>query len=86
MPFFEHQISTLANAIKSSCFFYRGYGESDHPKGRDQYKLSYLVNDVKEMVRWNLYSKCNDLTVAVLMTHYEMQTIDIGVTSKVLII
>ena len=34
--------------------FYRGYGESDHPKGRDQYKISYLVNDVKEMVCCNV--------------------------------
>ena len=33
---------------------FRGYGESDHPIGKDQYKGSYLVNDVKEVVCWNL--------------------------------
>jgi len=30
--------------------YLRGYGESDHPTGRDQYRLSYLVNDIKEIV------------------------------------
>ena len=30
--------------------YFRGYGESDHPAGRSQYKLSLLVNDVKEIV------------------------------------
>lgn len=28
----------------------RGYGESDHPSGRSQYKLSLLVKDIKEIV------------------------------------
>ena len=52
--------------MQFSCFFYRGYGESDHPEGRDQYKMSYLVNDIKEMVCWNLYSNCMDSNTTVL--------------------
>ena len=35
---------------KEILLHFRGYGESDHPMGREQYKLSYLVNDVKEIV------------------------------------
>ena len=66
--------------------FYRGYGESDHPKGREQYKLSYLVNDIKEMVCWNLYSKCKDWNTTALMTYYEMQTDEKGIGNPTMII
>ena len=31
-------------------FCFRGYGESDSPKGREHYKTSLLVNDIKEIV------------------------------------
>ena len=34
----------------SSILYLRGYGESDSPKGREHYKTSLLVNDIKEIV------------------------------------
>ena len=72
--------------MQFSWFCYRGYGESDHPKGRDQYKMSYLVNDIKEMVCWNLYSKCEDSIATVLLTYYDMKTGDKGMGNPALII
>ena len=48
------------------CFFsFRGYGLSDHPVGKDKYKGSYLVNDVKEVVSWNF-----KLMVVILYNNY----------------
>ena len=37
---------------KSYCsiLYLRGYGESDSPKGREHYKTSLLINDIKEIV------------------------------------
>ncbi|CAH3019898.1 unnamed protein product [Porites evermanni] len=40
----------------------RGYGERDSPKGREHYKTSLLVNDIKEIIEaldyksWTLLS------------------------------
>ena len=50
----------LAPFTTYCCYMYfRGYGESDHPEGRGQYKLSHLVNDIKEIV--SLIIWVNDL-------------------------
>ena len=29
---------------------FKGYAESDSPKGQEHYKMSLLVNDIKEIV------------------------------------
>lgn len=48
--------------------------------------MLYLVNDIKEMVCWNLYFKCEDLIVIVLLIYYDMKIGDKGMGNLVLII
>ncbi|KAJ7372945.1 Epoxide hydrolase 4 [Desmophyllum pertusum] len=54
----RYQLKAFSDDYRVVAMDMRGYAESDHPTGRDQYKLSYLVNDVKEMVTALGYSSC----------------------------
>lgn len=54
----RHQLKAFSDNYRVVAVDMRGYGESDHPTGRDQYRLSYLVNDIKEIVFALGYSSC----------------------------
>lgn len=54
----RYQLKAFSDNYRVVAVDMRGYGESDHPEGRDQYRLSYLVNDVKEMVTALGYRSC----------------------------
>lgn len=54
----RYQLKAFSDNYRMVAVDMRGYGESDHPTGKEHYKLSYLVNDVKEMIEALGYSSC----------------------------
>ncbi|XP_074611297.1 epoxide hydrolase 4-like isoform X2 [Acropora palmata] len=54
----RYQLKAFSDDFRVVAVDLRGYGDSDHPTGRSQYKMSYLVNDVKEIIEALGYSSC----------------------------
>lgn len=58
----RYQLKAFSHEFRVVAVDLRGYGDSDVPTGRSQYKMAYLVNDVKEIIEALGYSSCTLLS------------------------
>ncbi|XP_073259117.1 epoxide hydrolase 4-like [Porites lutea] len=58
----RYQLKAFSDNFRVVAVDLRGYGESDSPKGREHYKTSLLVNDIKEIIEALGYTSCTLLS------------------------
>ncbi|XP_073259123.1 epoxide hydrolase 4-like [Porites lutea] len=58
----RYQLKAFSDNFRMVAVDLRGYGESDSPKGREHYKTSLLVNDIKEIIEALDYKSCTLLS------------------------
>ncbi|MBN3293683.1 BRDT protein, partial [Polypterus senegalus] len=54
----RHQLREFKSEFRVVAVDMRGYGESDMPVGMENYKLDYLVADIKDIVEYLGYNRC----------------------------
>jgi epoxide hydrolase 4 len=54
----RHQIAEFSEDYKAVAIDLRGYNESSKPKERDAYRLSVIVQDIKEAIKALSYERC----------------------------
>ncbi|CAH3019895.1 unnamed protein product [Porites evermanni] len=58
----RYQLKAFSDNFRMVAVDLRGYGDSDSPKGREHYKTSLLVNDIKEIIEALDYKSCTLLS------------------------